>query len=281
MNDPDPGAARSAQPEERGLIARLISAFGPEDQQDDAAGDAPPESGLHALRGMRIEDVAIPKVEIDAVPVDIDLPDLVERFRRNSYTRLPVFEGTLDSPIGLVHLKDLALRHGFGSEADYDLRAMVRPLIYAPPSMPVGVLLQRMQADRMHMALMIDEYGGVDGLVTLEDLIEQIIGEIEDEHDQAEGALFAEEAPGVYTVRARAPLAEFEARTGRSLTDGIDDEDVDTLGGLVFLLTGRVPARGEVIPHPSGPEIEVIDADPRRIKRLRVRFDGRARAAAE
>ena len=279
MSDVDPGAARGA-PQEAGLLSRLMSALGTEGPEE-AAETQPTQSGLHALAGMRIEDVAVPKAEIDAVPVDIELPELVERFRANAYTRLPVFEGTLDSPLGLVHLKDVALRHGFGGDAGYDLRDMIRPLIYAPPSMPVGVLLQRMQAERMHMALMIDEYGGVDGLVTLEDLIEQIIGEIEDEHDQAEGALFTEEAPGIYSARARTPLAEFEARTGRSLTEGIDDEDVDTLGGLVFLLTGRVPARGEVVPHPSGAEIEVVDADPRRIKRLRVRFADPSRAAAE
>ncbi|MGR3467935.1 MAG: transporter associated domain-containing protein, partial [Shimia sp.] len=140
--------------------------------------------------------------------------------------------------------------------------------------MPIGVLLSKMQADRMHMALVIDEYGGTDGLVTLEDLIEQVIGEIEDEHDTAESALFRSEKPGCYVALARTPLEEFEAEIGRSLTDhdDIDGEEIDTLGGLVFMLTGRVPARGEVVPHPAGPEFEVVDADPRRIKRLRVRL---------
>ena len=133
-------------------------------------------------------------------------------------------------------------------------------------------MLQKMQSERIHMALVIDEYGGVDGLVTLEDLIEQIIGEIEDEHDVDEDQLWTDEGGDSWLVLARAPLDEFEEAIGMTLTEDLDDEEIDTLGGLVFVLTGRVPARGEVIPHPSGAEIEVIDADPRRIKRLRVRL---------
>jgi magnesium and cobalt transporter len=148
---------------------------------------------------------------------------------------------------------------------------MLRPLLYVPPSMPIGVLLQKMQTERTHMALVIDEYGGGDGLVTIEDLIEQVIGEIEDEHDVEEAQPWSREATGAYLALARAPLDEFEAELGVDLRDPDDEEEVDTLGGLVFLLTGRVPARGEVVPHPSGVEFEVIDADPRRVKRLRVR----------
>jgi magnesium and cobalt transporter len=128
-----------------------------------------------------------------------------------------------------------------------------------------------MQTDRTHMALVIDEYGGVDGLVTIEDLIEQVIGEIEDEHDVEEARPFQREGEGAWLALARTPLDEFEAELGVDLSGIDDEEEVDTLGGLVFLLTGRVPARGEVVPHPSGVEFEVIDADPRRIKRLRVR----------
>jgi len=198
----------------------------------------------------------------------------VQVFRESGYTRLPVYEGTMDTPVGLVHLKDIALTYGFnGGHKQIELRSNLRPLLYAPPSMPIGVMLQKMQTDRTHMALVIDEYGGVDGLVTLEDLIEQVIGEIEDEHDVEEDKLWVEEAPGCWMARARASLEEFEQAIGLDLTEGIDDDDeVDTLGGLVFVLTGRVPARGEVVPHPAGVEFEVVDADPRRIKRLRVRL---------
>ena len=275
---PSEEAARGAPQEDgarAGLMARLWAAFSPEPDAARPQGDQR-VGGLQALRGMRVEDVAIPKAEIEAVPAEITLPELVERFRRTANTRLPVFEGTLDTPIGMVHLKDIALAYGFeGGEGrePFDLRENVRPLLYVPPSMPIAVLLAKMQADRTHMALVIDEYGGVDGLLTLEDLIEQVIGEIEDEHDIAEGHYWTEEKPGVYLAQSRAPLDEFEEAIGRSLTPPGAEEEPETLGGLVFVLTGRVPARGEVIPHPSGGEIEVVDADPRRIKRLRLRLD--------
>lgn len=227
--------------------------------------------GLSNLRRMRINDVAVPKGEITAVPVDISLADLVEVFRESGFTRLPVYEGTLDMPVGMVHLKDVALNFGFNGSAEaFDLRALLRPLIYAPPSMTIGMLLQRMQSQRVHMALVIDEYGGSDGLVTIEDLIEQVIGEIADEHDEDEEQPWTEEGPGTYLALARAPLDEFEAETGLDLGLPDNDDEADTLGGVVFLLTGRVPARGEIIKHPSGIEIEVVDADPRRIKRLRI-----------
>jgi len=135
-------------------------------------------------------------------------------------------------------------------------------------------LLTKMQTERRHMALVIDEYGGVDGLLTIEDLIEQVVGEIEDEHDSGEDKTWVRDKPGCYTALSKTPLDEFEAEIGRSLTShkDVDEEEIDTLGGLVFMLSGRVPARGEVVVHPDGPEFEVIDADPRRIKRLRVRL---------
>ncbi len=242
-----------------------------------------PSRGMANLRQMRVEDVAIPRVEIVSVPVDIGLDALLEVFRDSGNTRLPVYDGTIDSPLGLVHLKDVALRYGFnGNGAEtFDLREMLRPLIYAPPSMPIGVLLQKMQTDRRHMALVIDEYGGVDGLATIEDLIEQVIGEIEDEHDVEEEAFWTLEKPGCYLALARAPLDGFESEIGMKLLDSEDEEEVDTLGGLVFMETGRVPARGEVIPHPSGAQFEVVDADPRRIKRLRVRLPGTALALSQ
>ncbi|MEL6523376.1 MAG: hemolysin family protein [Pseudomonadota bacterium] len=233
----------------------------------------PAPLGMGNLRSMRVEDVAIPKVEITAVPSDIDETELIQLFRESGFSRLPVYEGTLDSPLGLVHLKDLALGHGFDcNEVPFDLHPLLRPLLFAPPSMPIGVLLQKMQTERMHMALVIDEYGGVDGLVTIEDLIEQVIGEIEDEHDQDEGQTWSEEKPGCYQALARTPLDEFEQAIGLPLADPEAQEEIDTLGGLVFMIIGRVPARGEVVLHPTGAEIEVVDADPRRIKRLRVRL---------
>ena len=198
-------------------------------------------------------------------------------FRDSGLSRLPVYKGTLDTPLGMVHLKDFALRHGFnGAGGRFSLKRMLRPMFYVPPSMPIGVLLTKMQSERRHMALVIDEYGGVDGLVTIEDLIEQVVGEIEDEHDTDEDKTWVKEKPGQYIALAKTPLEEFEAEIGQSLTDHeeVDEEEIDTLGGLVFMLSGRVPTRGEVVSHPDGPEFEVVDADPRRIKRLRVRLPG-------
>jgi magnesium and cobalt transporter len=231
------------------------------------------------LRRIRVGDIAIPKVEIVAVPVTITRDELVTVFREQGYSRLPVFKDTLDTPLGLIHLKDLAMEYGFGaSPGRFSLRKMLRPLLFVPPSMPIGVLLQKMQLQRIHMALVIDEYGGVDGLVTLEDLIEQVFGEIEDEHDEAEDGFWKEEKPGQWLVQARAPLREFEAEIGMSLAEAEEEGEIDSMGGLVFMQIGRVPARGEVIVAENGVEYEVVDADPRRIKRLRVRLPGVAPA---
>ena len=228
--------------------------------------------GMANLRKLRVDDVSVPKVDIISVPTDIGRDDLVAVFRQHGFSRVPVYKGTLDHPQGLILLKDLALQHGFGATGRFSLRKLLRPLIYVPPSMPVGVLLQKMQRERVHMALVIDEYGGVDGLVTIENLIETVIGEIEDEHDEVGGALWKEEKPGVFLAQAMAPLDDFEAAIGIRLRNDSDGTDIDTLGGIVFLRTGRVPARGEVVPHESGVEFEIVDADPRRIKRLRVRL---------
>jgi magnesium and cobalt transporter len=259
---------------------------GTEEGGDDSPDAERGQSGLHGminLRRMRVEDVAIPKAEITAIPDTITKDDLVKVFRESGLTRLPVYEGTLDTPVGMAHLKDFALAYGFnGSGTRFNLKKMLRPLVYVPPSMPIGVLLTKMQTERRHMALVIDEYGGVDGLVTIEDLIEQVIGQIEDEHDTDDAASFTREKSGCYLALARTPLDEFEAEIGLRLTehDDIDEEEIDTLGGLVFMLAGRVPARGEVVRHPEGIDFEVVDADPRRIKRLRVRLPGAVRSPA-
>ena len=281
-------AAQSAQDDptetqDRGFIGRFFDALNPSEAAVDGAQDdnprpllpATPMPGMLNLRRMRVEDVAIPKTDIVSVSVTASKDELVKVFRSSGMTRLPVYDGTLDTPIGIANLKDFALKFGFnGGIDDYDLRAMLRPLLFVPPSMPLGVLLQKMQSERIHMALVIDEYGGTDGLVTIEDLIEQVVGAIEDEHDIDEEKSFTRESDDIYVALARTDLEEFEAEVGINLTDHpeIDEEEVDTLGGLVFMLSGSVPARGEIIVHPDGTEFEVLDADPRRIKRLRVRL---------
>ena len=270
----------------RGFLGRFLGAITPHNGEPNRANSQTPrptaaasgmaQLGLSNLRRLRVDDVSIPKADIAAVAIDTDKDALVAAFRDSGFSRLPVYKGTLDHPQGLVLLKDLALQFGFGTGGRFNLKKLLRPVLYAPPSMPAAVLLQKMQRDRVHMALVIDEYGGVDGLVTIEDLIETVIGEIEDEHDEDEGALWKKEKEGVYIAQSTAPLDEFEAAIGMTLRSGEDDDDIDTVGGLVFLRVGRVPARGEIVPHESGVEFEVIDADPRRIKRLRVRMPGYA-----
>ncbi|MEM9436808.1 MAG: hemolysin family protein [Pseudomonadota bacterium] len=287
--DSGEAAPSSAEPSPRetGFFGRLVQALSPSDTSEEAPGSVVPivgAPGMVNLRRMRVEDVLIPKADIVAVPDTVTKAELVDVFRESGLTRLPVYEGTLDTPLGFAHLKDFALEHGFnGSGGRFYLKKLIRPLLFVPPSMTIGVLLTKMQTERIHMALVIDEYGGVDGLVTIEDLIEQVIGEIEDEHDTEDGDLWTEEKPGCVLVEAKAPVNEFEEAFGLALTahEDIDEEEIDTLGGLVFMLSGRVPARGEVVPHPSGPEFEVVDADPRRIKRLRVRIPGQFASAAE
>ncbi|WP_372886626.1 hemolysin family protein [Shimia sp.] len=288
MGDSSDGSSNAAlraqpmapKPPRSGFFSRIVNALSPAEavpppESSSAETPRPQTHGMINLRRMRVEDVAIPKAEIIAAPASISKDGLVQLFRDTGLTRLPVFEGTLDTPIGFAHLKDVALKHGFnGAGGQFRLDQMLRPLLFVPPSMPIGVLLTKMQTERRHMALVIDEYGGVDGLVTIEDLIEQVIGEIEDEHDLEEDQHWTQETPGCYLALAKTPLEDFEAEIGRDLTAHaeVDAEDVDTLGGLVFTLLGHVPARGEVVAHPDGTEFEIVDADPRRIKRLRVRF---------
>ena len=289
--DPEPAQAGSDPAtgrQKRGFLGRLMGGFAASEPSKPGEADRPVLRGsvaaalsLGNLRNLRVDDVAIPKVEIIAIPLDMGKEAIVEVFRSHGFSRVPVYKGTLDHPQGLLLLKDLALTYGFGAAGRFSLKKMLRPILFVPPSMPASTLLQKMQRDRVHMALVIDEYGGVDGLVTIEDLIEVVIGEIEDEHDEDEGALWKEERAGVYVVQANAPLEDFEAAVGQSLRGGEEDKEIDTLGGLIFLRVGRVPVRGEVVTDDSGVEFEVLDADPRRIKRVRVRLAGAGTASGD
>jgi magnesium and cobalt transporter len=225
---------------------------------------------LRNLQTLRLDDISVPKADIIALSDETPFEDVIEVFRTSTFTRVPVYCDTLDNPLGLIHLKDFALSHGFGSSSVFNMKSVLRPLIYVPPSMTLGTLLQRMQAERIHMALVIDEYGGVDGLVTIEDLLEQIVGDIIDEHDAEEDQLWLEERPGVYLVYARLELEDFFEQTGVDLRDPETEEEYDTIGGLVSSLTNRIPVRGEVIKDKMNNEYSVVDADPRSIKRLRV-----------
>ena len=219
------------------------------------------------LRGRTIHDVMVPRANIAAVSRDSSLSELIDLLTKESHSRLPVYGETLDDVAGMVHIKDvLAWR---GRDGDFSLSKIQRKILFVSPSMQVLELLLEMRAERSHMALVVDEFGGVDGLVTIEDLVEEIVGEIEDEHDLDDNPKMISHPDGSFTADARVTIGTLEEMTGTEVTGG-DTEDIDTLGGLVFSIAGRVPVRGELLHHSSGVEFEVLEADPRRIKFLRV-----------
>jgi len=219
------------------------------------------------LRGRTIHDVMIPRADIIAVGRDTPLAKLIETLTKEGHSRLPVFGETLDDAVGMVHIKDvLAWR---GPDPEFSLAKIQRKILFVSPSMQVLELLLEMRTKRTHMALVVDEFGGVDGLVTIEDLVEEIVGEIEDEHDLDPEPQLTRNEDGSFTADARVTIEALEKALGKEIPDA-EREDIDTLGGLVFSLAGRVPIRGELIRHPSGLEFEVLDADPRRIKSLRL-----------
>jgi magnesium and cobalt transporter len=232
------------------------------------------------LRETTADDVMVPRADIVAMAVDVTFEQALQLLRAEGHSRLPVYREQLDDIVGMVHIKDV---FGYvGRPEAFSLEAILRPPLMVAPQMPVLDLLLQMRQQRMHLALVIDEYGGVDGLVTIEDLVETIVGDIADEHDEVQAAMVVERADGTLDINARLPVEEFESRMGPVLSEDERDADIDTVGGLVFTLAGRVPAKGEVISHPSGIEFRVLDADPRRIRRVRVRrTSGHQAEAAE
>jgi CBS domain containing-hemolysin-like protein len=240
---------------------------------DDGSPDIVDQA--EAFKSMRVADVMTPRADIVAVELTTSFKDLLAEFIEAEHSRMPIYRETLDDPIGVVHVKDVfklvvneAKRPG---PEETVLKKLKRAFLAVPPSMPAAALLAKMQASRTHMAMVIDEFGGVDGLVTLEDLIEAVVGEIDDEHDETAEALVLARPGGVFEVDGRADLEDLEEALGQSLVIEDLEEDIDTVGGLVGALAGRVPQRGEVISHDGGFDFEVMDADPRRVKRLRVR----------
>jgi len=218
----------------------------------------------------------VPRADIVAVEEQTSLRELIEGLRAEQHSRLPIYRETLDDPIGLVHIKDVLSLVEIADDGsmrwpEVPIATIRRNLLFVPASMPALDLLLKMQTTHMHLALVIDEYGGTDGLVSIEDLVEEIVGEIDDEHDVAEAPQLKSLPDGGWEADARLDLDDFREQTGLDLEPEGEDEDVDTLGGLVVALLGRLPERGEIIPHPSGLEFEVLEADPRRVKRLRLR----------
>ncbi len=351
MNDPDspdpldpspiePGSERQQEKNE-GWFQRLISGFTArlntkslrtqmegalaDDEGGDETFSAEEKAMLRnilALREMRVDDVMIPRADIDAVEDDISLGALLAIYQEVGHSRLPVYRETLDDPVGMVHIKDvvgLMTSEGCvssdgdlldcaddsetvgqesegqdGSEKVYhpllsasnhpktmsniDLQrplrelGVIREILFVPPSMPATDLMATMRAARTQMALVIDEYGGTDGLISLEDVVETVVGDIEDEHDDEEQLVVAPAGPNLFIADAKADLEEVSDAIGVTLTTSEESDDVDTLGGLIFTHIGRIPVRGELISISDNLEVEVMDADPRRIRRVKIRI---------
>jgi CBS domain containing-hemolysin-like protein len=299
------GAAPESQ---AGLFNRLRAMFGLEpasvrDDIEDALDDAGPNAdftpqerailkNVLKLHEVRVEDVMVPRADVVAVQIDAPLSEVLALFRTAGHSRLPVYGENLDDPRGMVHIRDfvdyLAAAPQFGlapkadaspppaAEAPFDMSLplakakILRPVLFAPPSMAALDLLLKMQATRTHMALVIDEYGGADGLVSIEDVVEAIVGDIEDEHDEAEPPTIQATPDGAFIADARASLEDASAALGDDLSKLADAEDVDTIGGLITTKAGRVPGRGEIIAGVGDYEFEILDADPRRVKRVKI-----------
>lgn len=264
------------------------------EEGDNDGGFSPEERemlrNVLRLRIQRVHDVMVPRADIVAVDIDTTLGEMLRLFRTEGHSRLPVYSDTLDDPRGMVHIRDfldyLAARAEAASGQDttssspdlgrIDLTITLaearifRPVLFVPPSMPALDLLVKMQTTRTHMALVIDEYGGTDGLVSIEDLVEIVVGDIEDEHDDAATQMITAEEDGSFIADGRTSLEDVEEMLSLDF-DSVDiAEDVDTVGGLIATLAGRLPVRGEVIAGPLGLEFQVLDADPRRIKKARI-----------
>src|SRR5579863_5615046 len=302
---PAEGGAPEAQ---AGLFDRLRALFGLEpasvrDDIEDALDEAGPNAdftpqerailrNVLALHDVKVEDVMVPRADVVAIQIDAPLSELLALFRTAGHSRLPVYGETLDDPRGMVHIRDfvdyLAAAPQFGLASEQDAAAapaarppfdmslplakakILRPVLFAPPSMPDLDLLLKMQAMRTHMALVIDEYGGADGLVSIEDVVEAIVGDIEDEHDETETPAIAATPDGAFIADARISLEDASSVLGEDLSKLADAEDVDTIGGLIATRAGRVPGRGEIITGVGNYEFEILDADPRRVKRVKI-----------
>jgi magnesium and cobalt transporter len=270
------GRLRNNEQSVRESIAELVQEAGSEaalGATGEAVGLNLQERALIAnvlrLREITADDVMVPRPDIIAMRADVTLAQAIDQIRKEGHSRLPVFRENLDDVMGMVHIKDVFAFAGPPEQFSVE-KILRRPLMVAPQISVLDLLLQ-MRQTRTHLALVVDEYGGIDGLVTIEDLVETIVGDISDEHDEIEGPMLVERPDGALDLNALLPVEEFEARIGNVLSEDERDADIETVGGLVFNLAGRVPTKGEIIPHPSGIEFLVLEADARRIRRIRAR----------
>ncbi len=220
------------------------------------------------LRDQNVADVMVPRVDIVAIAANTPLDEVVRIIQAEAHSRYPVYRDSLDDVIGMIHIKDVLAY--WGTSKKFNLRDILRRVVFVAPTLPVLDMLLDMRRSRTHMALVVDEFGGTDGLLTIEDLVEEIVGEIEDEHDVAQAPALARRNDGTLDVNGRTTIEMLEKEIGQILSED-ERQEIDTIGGLIFSLLGRIPERGEVVRHPSGVEFEILDVDPRRIRRLRVR----------
>lgn len=283
----DPSSIKPAQ--KAGLFTRIKTLFSKPDNGNDTLREALEEyieeldddqdvhiagheqaliSNVLKLRNTTVIDVMIPRADIASIEVGADQESLMALLSERQFSRIPVYKDTLDEILGTVHIKDIL--SVVASKKELNLKSLIRPVPIVAPSLPVLDLLLKMQSDRKHMVMVIDEYGGIDGLVTIGDLIEAIVGEFDDEFDKDDDPQMIQHTDGSITADSRVLIEEFEEEHGQILSDE-EREEVDTLGGLVFYTASRIPARGEVIKHESGMVFEILDADQRRVNSLRIR----------
>jgi CBS domain containing-hemolysin-like protein len=254
------------------LRAEIEEAIDEAEESGPIAGDLSPTE-RQMLRNLlhfgeqTAGDIAVTRGDIMAVPSDISFGDLINAFADAGHSRLPVYGESLDEVIGMVHIKDVFIANVDPSK-DRALSALMREPLFVPESMGVIELLARMRSQRIHLAIVVDEFGGTEGLVTIEDVVEEIVGEIEDEHDEAGAGMLTMLDEGLWEADARVELEELAEAVDARLSS--DEDEVDTLGGLVFLLAGHIPAKGECVEHPSGWKLEAVDSDPRKIIRVRL-----------
>jgi magnesium and cobalt transporter len=264
---------KNGDPSLRETLSDAIEEHDPNGPATDDLGDTERTMlrNVLAFADLRVDDIAVPRADIIAFDASDSFDDLVKLTAEAAHSRMPVYRETMDGIIGMVHVKDVFAYLADLAKPRPRIEQLLRSVLFVPPSMRVIDLLARMRASRVHMAIVVDEYGGTDGLVTIEDLVEQIVGQIEDEHDDAQAKLLRKLPGGLYDADARLPLEELQAALKvEFVTDSDDADDIDTLGGLIFYLAGRVPMIGESIAHESGYRFEIVDGDPRRVTRVRL-----------
>ena len=256
-----------AQSNPREEIQDIIS----EEGQKEEAFDAHEKILLKNILGLRAitaSDVMVPRADIVAVDIDESSENIIKKMTTAGHSRLPVFKGALDKVLGVIHIKDITSK--ISENENIDVKSLLRPAIFSSPSLRLLDLLQEMRLKRLHLALVLDEFGGVDGLLTIEDLVEEIVGEIQDEHDDPDAPLVSNSGNGILLADARLEMEELEQITGK-LTTNESDFEIDTLGGLICSIVGRVPGRGECIRHPTGIEFQIIEGDARRVRKVKIR----------